>query len=86
MIAYRFVNDTRADLPINRRCELLELPRSSFHAWLNHKPSARDLADQVLLEEIVDIYRRSRSTYGVPGSTGSSAATAAAWPAPGSLD
>jgi putative transposase len=66
VIAYRFVHDTRADLPIKRMCDLLDLPRSSFYAWMNHKPSARDLADQELLAEITDIYRRSRNTYGVP--------------------
>ena len=47
-------------------CELVEVPRSSFYAWMNRTPSARDLADAELLVEIRDIYRRSRNTYGVP--------------------
>ena len=62
----RFVQDNQADLPVKRMCELVELPRSSFYAWINHTPSARELADAELLEVIVDIYRRSRHTYGVP--------------------
>ena len=38
----------------------------SFYAWLNHTPSARDLADAALPEQIRDIYQRSRRTYGMP--------------------
>lgn len=47
-------------------CELVELPRSSFYAFVNHRPSARDVAGEALLETIREIYRRSRHTYGVP--------------------
>ncbi len=47
-------------------CELVELPRSSFYAFVNHQPSARDLADEALLATIREIYERSRGTYGVP--------------------
>lgn len=61
-----FVRDNQADLPVKRMCELVEVPRSSFYAWVNHTPSAREVADADLLEVIRDIYRRSRNTYGVP--------------------
>jgi hypothetical protein len=47
-------------------CELVELPRSSFYAWLNRKPSARDIADVGLLEQITSIHEPSRRSYGVP--------------------
>jgi putative transposase len=62
----RFVQDNQVDLPVKRMCELVEVPRSSFYAWANHTPSARELADAELLEVIRDIYARSRNTYGVP--------------------
>jgi hypothetical protein len=58
VIRFRFVSDNQADLSVKRMCELGEVPRSSFYAWLTRKPSARDLADAVLLEAIRDIYRR----------------------------
>src|SRR5690606_37961725 len=60
------VQDNQTVLPVKRMCVLVELPRSSFYAFVNHLPSARDLADEALLETIRDIYRRSRNTYGVP--------------------
>ncbi|MGI8794158.1 MAG: IS3 family transposase, partial [Acidimicrobiales bacterium] len=66
MIRFRFVQDNQTDLSVKRMCELVGLPWSSFYAWVNREPSARDVADVVLLEVIRDIYRRSRSTYGVP--------------------
>jgi transposase InsO family protein len=66
VIRFRFVQDNQADLPITKMCALVDVPRSSFYAWANHTPSARDLADEVLLETIRDIYHRSRNTYGVP--------------------
>lgn len=62
----RFVGDNQAELPAKRMCELVEVPRSSFYAWVNHRPSAREVADVELLEMIRDIYERSRGTYGVP--------------------
>jgi transposase InsO family protein len=62
----RFVQDNQVDLPVKRMCELVELPRSSFYAWVNRTPSTREVADAELLELIRDIYRRSRHTYGVP--------------------
>jgi transposase InsO family protein len=62
----RFVHDNQADLPVKRMCELVEVPRSSFYAFVNHRPPARAAADAQLLEMIREIYRRSRNTYGVP--------------------
>ena len=51
-------------------CELVEVPRSSFYAFVNYQPPARATADEVLLETIREIYRRSRNTYGVPRMVG----------------
>ena len=66
MIGCRFVQDHQAEFETKRLCELVEVPRSSFYAWVNRRPSARDIADGELLETIRDIYQRSRGTYGVP--------------------
>lgn len=62
----RFVQDHQTELPVKRMCELVGVPRSSFYAFVNHQPSARDVADAELLETIRDIHSRSRGTYGVP--------------------
>jgi len=70
VIRFRFVQDNMTELPVKRMCELTEVPRSSFYAWLTRTPSARDVADAALLEVIRDIYARSRNTYGVPRMVG----------------
>lgn len=56
MIRFRFVSENRTDLPVKRMGELVGVPRSSFCAWVDHKPSARDRADAELLVTIRDIY------------------------------
>jgi transposase InsO family protein len=61
-----FVQDNQADLPVTRMCELVEVPRSSFYAWVNRTPSARAVADGELFEQIREIHVRSRRTYGSP--------------------
>jgi putative transposase len=66
VIRFRFVHDNITEFTVKRMCEQVEVPRSSFYAWLNRTPSTRELADTVLLEQIGDIYLRSRRTYGMP--------------------
>ncbi len=66
MIRFRFVHDHSGLFDIKRMCQLLEVPRSSFYAWLNRTPSRREVADAQLLVMIQEIYDRSRGTYGQP--------------------
>ena len=47
-------------------CELVEVSSSSFFAFMNRTPSARDVADEALLVTIRELHKRSRHTYGVP--------------------
>jgi len=70
VIRFRFVQEHQTELPVKRMCELVEVPRSSFYAWVNHMPSAREIADGELLVTIREIYARSRNTYGVPRMLG----------------
>lgn len=63
---FRFVSNNLSDLPIKRMCELVEVPRSSFCAWLIRTPSTRERADTELLELIREIHQRSCGVYGVP--------------------
>ena len=45
---------------------MIDLPRSTYYAWLNHQPSQRAWDDNALLDEIKDIHALSRHTYGAP--------------------
>lgn len=57
------------EFPLARLCEVLELSRSGYYAWLKRKPSRRQRADQQLLPQIHRAYAQGRSTYGSPRVT-----------------
>ncbi|MEM1332745.1 MAG: IS3 family transposase [Actinomycetota bacterium] len=61
-----FVDDHRHLFEVQRLCELVELPRSTFYAWDNPTLSDTYLADAWLANEIFDIHTASRGTYGAP--------------------
>lgn len=60
----RFVEDHRADYPVNKLCVLAEVSRSAYYRFRDPAPSDRLLADHALLEPIVEIHERSQRTYG----------------------
>lgn len=45
-------------------CRVLRVSTSGFYAWLSRGESERAVRDRVLIERIVEIHRRSGSTYG----------------------
>lgn len=47
-------------------CRLLEVSRSGYYAWTRRAPSKRQLADEVLAEQIKGFHEASRKTYGAP--------------------
>ena len=47
-------------------CKMLQVSRSGFYAWARRDESARARADQELSEQIVEIHKKSRETYGSP--------------------
>lgn len=66
MIACRFVSEHAHELPVNRLCELVEVPRSSFYEWRTRPLSDHYVADAWLANEAYDIHVASRRTYGAP--------------------
>ena len=64
--AFGFVKANQASYSVRRMCDLLGVSPSGYYAWLNRGPSARERADQVLRDRIVEVHSRSRGTYGAP--------------------
>ena len=56
----------QASHSVRRMCGLLGVSPSGYYAWLSRSPSAREQADRVLRDRIVEIHSRSRGTYGAP--------------------
>lgn len=61
-----FVDDHRAEHSVTMLCRLVELPRATFYRWANPTLADRTIDDAYLTNEIVDIHRASRCTYGAP--------------------
>jgi transposase InsO family protein len=65
--AFPFIEAEKAEQHnVAMACELLEVSRSAFYDWHQHRPSARQLADEALAERIQVIFDDSRGTYGWP--------------------
>ena len=62
----RFVSEHAGQFPIQRLCELVDVPRSSFYEWSSRPLSEHYLDDAWLANAIHDIHRASRATYGAP--------------------
>jgi putative transposase len=64
---YPFLEAEKAEhRNVAKACELLEVSRSAFYDWHQHRPSARQIADEALAERIQVIFDDSRGTYGWP--------------------
>jgi putative transposase len=63
---YRFIAAKKAEHAIQIMCRVLGVSRSGYHAWAVRPPSARTVADQLLIDRIAVIHKRSRETYGSP--------------------
>ncbi|MFI9536882.1 IS3 family transposase [Nocardia fusca] len=62
----RFVKDSRH--PVELVLRVLGIASSTYYWWCKRldEPSARQIADEALLAEIVDIHTSSGGTYGSP--------------------
>lgn len=47
-------------------CEVLEVSRSGYYAWLGRPPASRTQQNQQLKEQIQHIHQKSRNSYGAP--------------------
>lgn len=66
MMKYEFIQQERANFPVRRLCEVLQVAPSGYYAWLQRKPSPRDQANAELSQHIRRFHKRSRETYGSP--------------------
>jgi putative transposase len=63
---YEFILAHQGKHPVNRMCSALGVGRSGYYSWRKDRPSQREQANQVLLEQIKEVHQDSRQTYGSP--------------------
>ena len=51
---------------MNRMCDVLDVSKSGYFAWRGRLKSARALANEDMLDRILEVHRKSRKTYGYP--------------------
>ncbi|OWJ80885.1 IS3 family transposase [Haematobacter massiliensis] len=61
---FAFVAKHRHIWPVSWLCEVLDVSRSGFHAWLNRPSSAREIQDAKLVTAIETSFKASDRTYG----------------------
>lgn len=61
---YAFVAEHRGRHPVARLCQMMEVSRSGFHAWLTRPASVRQGQDQSLLIAIRRVHVEHRQAYG----------------------
>lgn len=63
---FTFIAAEKAWAPVSALCNVLEVTRSGFYAWLKRNPSSRAVDEQKLALEIAAIHKASGETYGSP--------------------
>ena len=52
--------------PVKKLCRMLDVSRSGYYAWQNHRPSQRQEMNDRIAQQIIQIHQESRQTYGSP--------------------
>ena len=63
---YAFIKDHREMFEVLLMCDVLEASRSGFYDWLSRDPSTKKLKLEHLKAIMLDIFTKSRQTYGAP--------------------
>lgn len=63
---YAFIQNHREAFPVNLMCQVLEVGKSGFYAWLRRPESPRTRVNRQLIETIKRMHHHSRQTYGSP--------------------
>ena len=61
---FAFIAKHRHIWPVSWLCDVLEVSRSGFHAWLNRPTSSREIHDAKLVTAIETSFKASDRTYG----------------------
>ena len=66
MSLFRFIDAQKTNHPVRVMCRLLKVSPSGFYDWHGREPSARELANTALTEQIRQIHADSKQAYGSP--------------------
>ena len=62
---YAFIQEHSQNHAVSNLCRVLDVSRSSYYDFINHKESLQEEEDRLLAEWIIEIHAASRKTYGI---------------------
>ncbi|WXJ78250.1 IS3 family transposase ISCce3 [Moorella thermoacetica] len=63
---YRFIREHTETFRVETMCRVLKVSRTGYYRWLKRPVSQRRSQDEIIKEKILNIYNKSRKTYGSP--------------------
>lgn len=63
---FAFLRDHRDQFPLTLMCDVLQVTRAGYYAWLRRPEPPQAVRRSALVEQIRQVHRQSRSTYGSP--------------------
>jgi transposase InsO family protein len=63
---FRLIEDYRDEFPVTRMCKVLAVSPSGYYAWRQRPPSAREMANRELYNNIETVYNDNHGVYGSP--------------------
>ena len=63
---YGFIREQHPLYPVRQLCRVMQVSPSGYYAWLNREPSQHQQEDAVLTAHMIDVFKKSKSTYGRP--------------------
>ncbi|WP_338826103.1 IS3 family transposase [Neomoorella thermoacetica] len=63
---YRFIREHTGTFRVETMCRVLKVSRTGYYRWLKRPVSQRRSQDEIIKEKILNIYNKSRKTYGSP--------------------
>jgi putative transposase len=65
-LKFQWIDQQRKQFEVSIMCEVLQVSRSGFYAWMNRAPSERQLRQEQLIEAIRRSHQDSHGRYGSP--------------------
>jgi len=66
---YKFITEQRSEFGVERMCRVLGVSKSGYYSYDKRYKSNREQENELLLEQIRRIHKKSRQTYGSPRIT-----------------
>jgi transposase InsO family protein len=63
---YAFIREHMGEFHVETMCRVLKASRTAYYRWLIIPVSQRRILDEILKEQVVKIFNKSRKTYGSP--------------------